>query len=272
MIYPDGASSSFDVYVSKKYKEYKQQVVLINKRLAEINKNRPQEKHIKMTPKEKEELSSLFEQRKKLESEIRSLIPFHSDMFREYAQNMMNVVECAILKDIFLSECTINWDKIDIESKTKYGALLLSKIADKYKETDATIDFYMENAPQDEYDQNAAGYDWNGGIHFRSYEFYINDLKDFIGVLLHEFIHYLSDKHPGKSFLGAQFSFISARHYLNFLCGPQNQEQFDAYKSQPFERASYEIQDFIKDSGFIEKLCQKIIANKVLINSNTVNR
>jgi len=143
----------------------------------------------------------------------------------------------------------------------KFGTLLLKGLDKCYHESDTTIEFLLETTNIDK-SKCAAGYDWNNKIYLYASEFNTKNPDDFISALLHEYIHYLCVKHPGKSPLGKQFAFIAARHYLTYLGGPKNQKEFDEYKNQPFERPAYEIQDYIITHGFINKLRNDIVIRR----------
>lgn len=244
MEYPVGTRYKFNAKTSDKYRKYRSEACRISQCLASEVSTLTNTERVK-----------LFKRLDELRNKIFNLVPFNRQAFEKYADKMLNHTRNTILNDNFMTGCIINWSNIDIKTKEQFGSNLLGALDKQYRETDATVSFSIIDITDSE---TIADYDWDKNIHFQKDETLLSNPNEFIGALLHEFMHYLCTKHPAKSILGPQLSFIAAQHYLSFLGGPQTAEQLAAYKQQPFERYSYEIQDYVKQSDFTKNLLATI--------------
>lgn len=257
MEYPIGTKCKFDAKTSDKYRKYNTEAIQISQQLR-----------AGASTLANAERAKLFRRLDELRNKIFDLVPFNHHAFKEYADKMLTHTGNTILNDNFLTECIINWANIDTKTKERFGSVLLAALDKQYRETDTTVSFSIIDIDKS---RTIAGYDWNRNIHFQQDEILLSTPNEFIGTLLHEFMHYLCIKHPAKSYLGPQLSFITARHYLSFLGGPQTEEQLIAYKQQPFERYSYEIQEYVNKSDFTKNLLAAISIRRAKIQQTTRN-
>lgn len=241
--------------ILEQYRRYRDEMSEINRKLIEMQDDKSEPAIAQR--------SDLFARRDALRTDIFKLIPFNHAEFEKYAERMLGHVRNAILGSDFMSDCIINWGAMDAQKLKEFGTILADALDRQYRESDIKIDFTLHPTNADEY-KCAAGYDWDKTIYLYADEDYVKNPDDFIGTLLHEFIHYLCVKHPGKSPLGKQFAFIAARHYLQFFGGPKNQKEFDEYKNQPFERPAYQIQDYITAREFAKNLRADIIVHRAM--------
>lgn len=246
-----------DKQVLERYRQYQDEMSEINHKLIEIQ----DDKSAAATAQRRD----LFARRDALRTIIFKLIPFNRDAFDKYADRMLGHIRNAILGNDFMSDCIMNWGTMDVVTLQQFGAQLAGALDKHYRESDIAIEFMLRPTNADA-QKIAAGYDWDKTIYLYADEDYVKNPDDFIGTLLHEYIHYLCVKHPGKSPLGKHFAFIAARHYITFLYGPKNQKEFDEYKNQPFERPAYQIQDYITAHGFAKNMRADIIAHHANTN------
>jgi len=241
------------------YRKYRAEMSEINRKLIEIQEDKSD------TATTQRQI--LFSRLETLRTFILKLIPFNHSAFEKYAERMLGHARDAILASDFMSNSIMTWGAMDVAALQQFGVQLANTLDNHYRESDTTIEFILKSTNADK-SKCAAGYDWDNKIYLYADEDYAKNPDDFIGTLLHEFIHYLCVKHPNKSPLGKQFAFIAARHYLTFLGGPKNQKEFDEYKNQPFERPAYQIQDYITTHEFSKKLCNDIIVHHANMNQH----
>lgn len=88
-------------------------------------------------------------------------------------------------------------------------------------------------------------------------------LQYFIGMLLHEFTHYLYDKHREHSPVGEQKAWAVMENFVfDSPSGIQNEADLEAYKQRPFEAPAYYVQDYFEKHKFVEQLFMQITANR----------
>lgn len=250
--YPTGASDTFDADFSIKRRKLAAQMQANWKKLATMNANGG-------TAVYRNEIMELASEQLKLKRQILDLIPIDVATFREYENKLLDNVSELILGDAFMSDCILRWPLLDATTRTQFGTILLDGLDKKYRERDAQTQLVMREgtAPSG---SPRASYNWDDHkIYMYAGEYYMKNTDDFIGVLLHEFMHYVSHMHPLHHPLGAQYAHFAKQDYL-FMPpgGATNAEQMALYKYQPYERYSYMIQDTVRQRKLGEMLARAI--------------
>ena len=157
----------------------------------------------------------------------------------------------------FLPDAAMNFDKLSIKEKLDFGQIFINHVAKQFEITPNKLEF-KDDMPEGK----GAEYDFaTGNININKKQSI--GLQYLIGMLLHEFTHYLYDKHREHSPVGEQKAWAVMENFVfDSPSGIQNEADLEAYKQRPFEAPAYYVQDYFEKHKFVEQLFMQITANR----------
>lgn len=195
------------------------------------------------------QINELVDKRDAYRAAIIELINEGSDKaFEEYAKKLFDMSIYVIGKN--LSAQAIKFDKLSVDEKLEFLQAFINHIAARFKVAPNKL-VYKDDIPDGvgaEYDDKTD----NININKKDITKPFANLQYMVGMLLHEFTHYLYHKHPDKSPIGKEKALAAVAESYN---GYRN---LDEYKQKPFEAVAYYVQDYFEKHKFYEQLLSLI--------------
>ena len=212
-----------------------------------------------------QQINALVVKRKMYDDAIIKLLQTETGKYCEqYAKKMFDMSLDII--GTFLSEAAINFDKLSIKEKLHFGQIFINHIAKRLEIAPNKLEF-KGDMPE----CKGAEYDFaTGNININENQSI--GLQHFIGMILHEFTHYLYDKHREHSPVGEQKAWAVMENFVSDSpSGIQNEADLKAYKQRPFEAPAYYVQDYFEKHKFGEIVLSAIITKNVSSTKKFVN-
>ncbi len=232
-------SSPFDLEFSKKYQSLKKSQKEIQQQINPL---------ISDAKGNLQQINTLLAKRKVYDDAIIKFLQTETQKYCEQYAKKMSDMSLKIIST-FLPDTALNFNKLSIKEKLDFGQTFINHIAEQFKIPPNKLVF-KDDMP----DVKGAEYDFKtGNININKKQNI--KMQYFIGIILHEFTHYLYTKHPEHSPVGEQKTFAVMENYItDFPNGLQTKADFTEYKQRPFELPAYYIQDYLKKHKFEKTL------------------
>ncbi len=239
-------SSPFDLDFSKEYQALRKSKKEIQRQIDPL---------VADAKANLQQINALVAKRKVYDDAIIKLLQTETGKYCEqYAKKIFDMSLDIIGR--VLPDAAMNFDKLSIKEKLDFGQIFINHVAKRFGIAPNKLEF-KDDMP----DVKDAEYEFATG------NIYINKkqsigLQYFIGMVLHEFTHYLYDKHREHSPVGEQKAWAVMENFVSDSpSGIQNEADLEAYKQRPFEMPAYYVQDYFDKHKFAERLFMRIAAN-----------
>lgn len=240
-------SSPFDLDFSKEYQSLRKSKKEIQRQIDPL---------VADAKGNLQQINALVAKRKVYDDAIIKLLQTETGKYCEqYAKKMFDM-SLDIIRT-FLPDAAMNFDKLSIKEKLDFGQIFINHVAKQFEITPNKLEF-KDDMPEGK----GAEYDFaTGNININKKQSI--GLQYLIGMLLHEFTHYLYDKHREHSPVGEQKAWAVMENFVfDSPSGIQNEADLEAYKQRPFEAPAYYVQDYFEKHKFVEQLFMQITANR----------
>lgn len=241
-------SSPFDLDFSKEYQSLRKQKKEIQRQIDPL---------VADAKGNFQQIKALIAKREVYDDAIIKLLQTETGKYCEqYAKKMFDMSLDII--GTFLPDAAMNFDKLSIKEKLDFGQIFINHIAKRFEIAPNKLEF-KDDMP----DAKGAEYDFKTGNISINKKQSIG-LQCFIGMVLHEFTHYLYDKHREHSPVGEQKAWAVMENFVvDSPNGIQNEADLDTYKQRPFEAPAYYVQDYFEKHKFCETVLSSIITKNV---------
>ena len=236
-------SSPFDLDFSKEYQSLRKSKKEIQRQIDPL---------VADAKGNLQQINALVAKRKVYDDAIIKLLQTETGKYCEqYAKKMFDMSLDVI--GTFLPDAAMNFDKLSIKEKLNFGQIFINHIAKRFEIAPNKLEIKGDMP-----DGKAAEYDFaTGNININKNQSI--GLQYFIGIVLHEFTHYLYDKHREHSPVGEQKAWAVMENFIiDSPSGIQNEAELEAYKQRPFEAPAYYVQDYFEKHKFGETVVSHI--------------